>query len=402
MRVFQTLLKMTLKLKTQLFITFIFLFGNFLFSQTDFKKGEFITNADETVVCFIKDLDWKNNPTEISYKLTEAGDVKNGDILTVKSFEIFGSSKFVRATVSIDRSSSNISSLTENRNPEFTEEQLFLRVLLGGKATLYYYEDSLVKRFFYNLEADEITQLIYKKYIFDTTRIGENNHYKQQLLNALQCEAVSVNNLKTIGYNTKDLTTVFEKYNTCVGGDAVVNYQEKEKKDIFNFRAKVGVGSASLAINNFFATSQNVDFGNGLMYRFGGELEVLLPFNNNKWAIVLEPSYQGYSLEKNTGAKVDYMTIEIPFGIRHYFYLNTDSKIFINALYSLVFTNDSSILRPNLELDNSNGQSFGVGYSFKKLSLECRYEITRDVLGAYQSWESNYNQVSLIFGYQIF
>lgn len=378
---------------------FIFLFVNTLFSQTEFKKGAFISNTDETVECLIKDLDWKNNPNKFKYKLTEDGDVKDGDILDVKSFEIYGVSKFLRAIVAIDRSNSNIDNLSEKRGPEFSEEQLFLRELVPGKATLYYFEAANFVRFFYNLEDEKITQLVFKKYLFDNSRIGENNHFRQQILNVFDCEDLSVSDIKRLDYNIEDLTNIFKKYNSCVSGDIEADYDEKTNKDIFNFRVKVGIGSATLDIET---SSLNKKFDNEFMYRFGGELEVLLPFNNDKWALLIEPSYQTYTYEEDTGLGLDYKTIEIPFGIRHYFYLNDDSKIFINAFYALIFQKDSSFSMPNLELDMSNGQSVGIGYSFKKLSLEGRYEFSRDLLRNYHYMNADYNQIALILGYQIF
>lgn len=209
---------------------FIFLFVNTLFSQTEFKKGAFISNTDETVECLIKDLDWKNNPNKFKYKLTEDGDVKDGDILDVKSFEIYGVSKFLRAIVAIDRSNSNIDNLSEKRGPEFSEEQLFLRELVPGKATLYYFEAANFVRFFYNLEDEKITQLVFKKYLFDNSRIGENNHFRQQILNVFDCEDLSVSDIKRLDYNIEDLTNIFKKYNSCVSGDIEADYDEKPIK----------------------------------------------------------------------------------------------------------------------------------------------------------------------------
>ena len=78
---------------------------------------------------------------------------------------------------------------------------------------------------------------------------------------------------------------------------------------------------------------------------------------------------------------------------------------FLNAFYSFILTNDAQLKyqsRATLDLVKTSGLSAGLGYSYKKLSLECRYEFTRDILIDYSRWTSNYNQVALIFGYQIF
>lgn len=163
------------------------------------------------------------------------------------------------------------------------------------------------------------------------------------------------------------------------------------------------------------SSNKNVNFDNEFIYRFGGELEMILPFNNNKWAIIIEPSYQSYSGEtirynsesflSDVKIEATYNSLEIPFGVRHYFFLNDESKIFVNAFYTLIYTKDSDIKfndETGLEIEKAAGQSIGLGYSNKKLSAECRYEFTRDILSTYSYWFSDYNQVSLIFGYQLF
>ena len=70
--------------------------------------------------------------------------------------------------------------------------------------------------------------------------------------------------------------------------------------------------------------------------RFGVETEFILAFNKNKWGVTIEPTYQYYKSEKKPSdveAKLNYTSVEIPIGIRHYFYLSEKSKIFINASY---------------------------------------------------------------------
>ncbi len=404
--------------KKSFLIAFVFLIATSLYSQTEFKKGVFITDTDDKVECFIKSMDWKSNPTEFKYKLTENGEIKTGFIEGVKAFEIYDISKYTRATVNIDRSSSNLNKLTTVKNPIFKEEQLFLKVIIESEASLYYYEGGNLQRFFYNLENEKIEQLIYKEYLYDVNLIGENNHYKQQLLNALKCKDISMNSIKNLSYKVKDLSRLFEKYNACIGGE-LVNFEKKEERDLFNFRAKLGLGSASLSIKNSVNPDQNADFDNEILFRFGGELEMILPFNNDKWAIVIEPSYQSYSSKKEVDIRyageneaetyiyeASYSIIELPFGLRHYFFLNNeDSKIFVNAFYTYFHTLDSSIkIRYGRELDVKNGGllSIGLGYSYKKLSAELRIENFREFFGQYRYWDANYKQVTLLFGYQLF
>lgn len=109
------------------------------YSQVSFEKGYYIDNTNQKINCLIKNVDWKNNPTEFEYKLAENSEPKKTTIKTIKEFGIDNISKYVRSTVNIDRSSESINNLSNDKNPIFKEEELFLKVLVEGKATLYQY-----------------------------------------------------------------------------------------------------------------------------------------------------------------------------------------------------------------------------------------------------------------------
>ncbi len=113
-------------------------------------------------------------------------------------------------------------------------------------------------------------------------------------------------------------------------------------------------------------------------------------------------------------ASVDYSTIEIPVGVRHYVFLTNRSKLFFNVSMAFVFNLD-----PMIDFENETGLggigdlalngteeyfSFGVGYKYdKRLGIELRYNTSRDALGDNPDWVSDYtNQLSFIIGYTIF
>ena len=54
-------------MKNLLVISFLF-YLTFSYSQITFEKGYFISNDGIKTECFIKNLDWRNNPTEFEYK----------------------------------------------------------------------------------------------------------------------------------------------------------------------------------------------------------------------------------------------------------------------------------------------------------------------------------------------
>jgi len=86
-------------------------------------------------------------------------------------------------------------------------------------------------------------------------------------------------------------------------------------------------------------------------------------------------------------------------------FLNSDSKLFVNA--ALIFDFSKSKFNFErlsvLEIRSDNSFTLGFGYKYlDKYSVEFRYATTRDLLSLNSGWSSNYNNVSLIFGYTIF
>lgn len=406
-------------MKKQLLIILIAIISTNSFAQISFEKGYFINNNDQKIECFIKNIDWKNNPTEFEYRLSENEETKIASIKSIKEFGILEISKYNRFTVEIDRSNDNINLMSTFKDLEYKEEQLFLKVLVEGNANLYYYEDGSLNRFFFKTDTSNIKQLIYKYYRApeDPNIIRINDNYKRQLWNNLKCQSISMKNVENIDYEKNDLVDFFIKYNKCIDPE-YIEYEKKQKKDLFNLNIRPGLNSSSLATQNYLLNSKDIDFDNEFGFRFGIEAEFIMPFNKNKWAFIIEPTYHYYKSETNIRlypssevlfttqtVNVDYTSLELPIGIRHYMFLNNDSKIFINASLIFDFSLNSKIdFEKSLDLDvyTKNNLAFGVGYKNNKYSFELRYHTARDILGSYDYWRSDYNTLSVIFGYSIF
>jgi len=393
-------------MKKQAFLVLTIAFSLNSFAQISFEKGYFIDDDGKKTECFIENVDWKNNPTEFKYKLSENSKPEKATIETVKEFSIINFSKYVRESVKIDRSSNDLNQLSSTRNPVFKDEILFLEVLVEGKSNLYYYEDGNLIRFFYNrIDNQVVEQLIFKNYLKENNYRGENNMFRQQLLNNLKCSYLTSADIETTEYNKEDLTNFFTRYNQCDGSKGI-NYHEKQKRDLFNLSLRPGVNFSSLSTTNEVNSSRNVDFGNELGIRFGIEGEFLLPFNKNKWAIIVEVAYQQFDSEvESPTSVVDYQSIEIPLGIRHYFFLNENSKLFINGSYVLDNVLDSKVTYSSTDVEITRSTNFGFGLGYKKndrYSLELRYYTSRNVFNDLVFYDSDYNTLSIIFGYSLF
>lgn len=393
------------------------------YAQISFQKGYFIDDDNQRTSCLIKNFDWQNNPTQFEYKLSETDKAKKADITSVKEFGLDNFSKYIRATVNLDRSKDNLSELSNDRNPIFEEEELFLKVLIEGKSSLYLYREFKVTKYFYSVEGSPIEQLVFKKYRTSTDNIGVNSAFRGQIWNDLPCTAFDREDIEHLLYSKKELVRIFIAYNECHASD-FVNFETRKQRELFNFSIRPRLNSSSMTTQNSILFPEDmIEFDDKLGIGVGLEVEFILPFYRDTWALLIEPTYQRFKSsgmindvsavfggELNT--TFDYSSIEVPMGIRHYFFLGERSKIFMNASYVLDLTlttqfeaslfNGTTAVSPSENSFSTESFAFGIGYKgFDKYSLEIRYQTDRKVIARsnFPSWISDFGSCSVILGY---
>jgi hypothetical protein len=362
----------------------------------------------------IKNEDWAGSPKTFEYKLSENAEVKLGSINNIKEFGSGESFKYVRATLNVDQSTDVVNNLTDVRNPIMKEETLFLKMLLEGKASLYYSERENISRYFFKVGEGEIEQLIYKRYLATPTRIGKNEYYKQQLATSLNCSQLSESNFENLEYKSTKLLKIITAYNRCENASGIV-YVENLKKSKFNLTVRPGVTFSSLSLIKEGDERINFDSQTGL--RVGLELEYILPFNNDKWSAFIEPTYRSYNAEKEylyvdfgsfqrtTLININYSAIELPVGMRHYFFASSDGAFFIDAAILVDISNLNSKAESSnessydLDLNADAGLALGAGFRYKnKYSLELKYHTDRQFFN-YNDINSAFKSFALIAGY---
>jgi len=382
------------------------------YGQIKFEKGYFINNAGLKTECFIQNIDWNNNPTEFLYRITKEETPKNATIQTIKEFGIHGVSIFQRHTVKLDISSELSGNLSTNRRPEFEEKTLFLKILTKGDAALYMYRATNFTRFFYKVATTSLEPLIYKRYIgADNYTIHPNNYFRQQLYNTLKCDRLQKASFDNLSYYKNELITIFETFNLCKD-NSYRNKIKNENRGFLHLTPKIGIQQGNLDINNTNSSQRDVDFGTEIGFRVGIELEYSLPFNKNKWSVILNPTYQHFTSEKvikitqqDVLVEADYSTIELPISLRHYFFITDQTKIFAQGSYALSFDLNSKINFDTgsvLEVGTVGNFAIGLGVMYKKYSVQLQYDLNRDLLTDFAFWSSNYSIFSLSIGYQVF
>ncbi len=118
---FTNLTKLTSKMKKQISLLLFTILSFNIYSQVLFEKGYYINNVGQKIDCLIKNFDWKNNPTDIEYKLIENSDSKYENIKSIKEFGINNNVKYFRRILKIDKSIEDIDNLSFDRKPIFVE-----------------------------------------------------------------------------------------------------------------------------------------------------------------------------------------------------------------------------------------------------------------------------------------
>ncbi|MBL7866109.1 MAG: hypothetical protein JNK10_14610, partial [Cyclobacteriaceae bacterium] len=345
-------------------------------AQIVFEKGYIINNDGQRTECMIRNVDWKDCPKTFDYKIGD-GETVQGTLSDISEFGVFNGATFKRFKGQIDRSPDLVERITVGREPQWSDETLFLRVLVDGKAMLYYFKDDIFERFFYSVNQSDIKQLVYKRYLtkgqvtvagLETTGLGENESYKQQLFNDLTCADISRKSIEGMKYVKSDLTKLFSKYNSCQGATASTVKEEGTKKGVTQITIRPGLTVYSMKTTNSSNSALNRDFGTNVSYRIGLELENILPWNKGTWSLLFEPVYGSYSASSGT-TNVKYNSLDFNAGVRRYFFLNGGGKLYLNAVVIYGFPISSAITYSagsGLTMKSGVNFAFAAGYTANK------------------------------------
>jgi hypothetical protein len=377
-------------------------------AQVTFQKGYIVTSDGEKKECFIRNYDWVHNPESIEYRFTIDGENLRGHVSNLHAFQVDGFPMYLKANVDIDTSPTKFNSLNTEKNPVWQKKELFLKMLVSGKAALYSFSEAgSSAKFFYRIGDQPVKQLVYKEYLDREQErfIRENRFFLQQLKVGLDCTPLPDNKLKDIKYMEKDLIIFFNRENECNGTRTVKSEPEdKTGRKKFNLTLTPGVTLSSFKVRNSDARYFDRAFAEKNTFRFGAEAESVFGFARNKWSVFIEPSFDYYKSSAGSNS-VRYSAIELPIGVRHYFYLKNDFSVFVNGILvpsMRIQLNDELDVRNEFE-DVAAGASWacGIGLSKARFKAEARYYASLDVLAKYTSWFTEYKRTSLIFGYRL-
>lgn len=393
-------------------IVFFLMISSSLIAQIEYKSASFIDNSGNKIDCFIKDVDWKSNPTFFEYKLSENEAVQIAKIENVASFQIGESTKYIRKKVEMDRWDKFMAPSAQ-KQPVYKSETLFLKELVTGSSNLYEYVDGSFSAYFYSLDGEKLQQLIQKQYVLnDGTKdvVYRNDLYKMQLQAALNSPTATSSDLKNLNYYRTDFMKVFEKYNQSRGN--LTNVADQKDMSIkLHLTPRIGLNRNNVTADVTFQENSDYkyDFGSKSNLRVGLELEAVLPFHKGKWAVAFEPVFTSYKADNN-GTEytddIDFQVLEMHLAARHYMFLNAKSKLFVNAIYVQSIDTKGSSYFPSRRAFGSEYHlkpnfSVGAGYKYGNFSAEFRYA-GKQFLVRRDYFEVTYSSFALILGYTIF
>lgn len=227
----------SIKNSSTLFILFFSLLAT---AQIQYEKGYFIDNNDNKTECFIRFLDWGNNPEKFEYVLTENEKPQIGNVNSVNKLEIYDKIIYIAANVDVDINTSKSNELNSNPKLDLIKKKVFLQLLVQGKANLYFYNDANTRRFYYQINNNDIVLLEYKQYIREDNKIAKNENYKGELWNNLKCSSLKLNDINNVKYKQVDLIAILETYNTCKN-ELIYTFKEEQRKDVFNLTLRPGL-----------------------------------------------------------------------------------------------------------------------------------------------------------------
>ncbi len=397
----------------QNFTFLLILITTSLFSQSNFESGYYIDNNDVKHSGFIYNTDWKFNPTSITFKNNSSDKGSKIDISELKEFTITGISEYKRFTVDVDKSLNSLESISKQKDPEYINETVLLQTITKGDISLLRLDQPGTINFYLLKEEDnQPTPLVYKQYQVKSRVVAKNNHYKQQLLNTLNCNSLNTTTFEKLDYSERKLKDLFNKYYKCTN-QTVVKEDKSNHRDEINLSIRPAYFNSSYDVSGFTTqTEKNGEFESHSGFQIGLEFEYILPFFNNKMGIMLEPQYRSYEFVKNGEiaqgrAILKHSVIDLSFGFRYYSYINDSSKLFYNLNYHTNIKGGSGDIldyESGRDFDVSNSGSFaaGIGYNYNsKYSLEVRYEFERNFLSNKGVQEES-KTLFVILGYNLF
>lgn len=376
------------------------------FSQS-FVPGVVITTEGDSLKGFIRDYN-NRTPREIIFKKNESE--SEGVTYTpqqIKGFVLHGSGeRFISTNIDVDKKPVDLTRLESDRYPKFVKSWVFIKLIAGGKASLYYLQDESAKEhYFLQVDGGRIEELQYIVYMSTANMQTEWPVFTEQLKQKLNgCEKAA--NYSSTRYTASSLKKVVSTYNQCFANSS--NYTEaKQKRRILpyvlvGFTSGTGTYFGRDAFVSSISQTSNIAFPRSSSPMFGFGIEAFS--RKSKFAVALELNYRSHNFAGTDDQGVDYKNSELGFTLYQlntmltYHFTGGDFKPYLRVgptfsitsltknhmtvyrrvppLVSKVYEGEVSITSNGVNFHSSLGFVAAAGLTRGRLGAEARYQLT--------------------------
>ncbi|MCC3156584.1 PorT family protein [Hymenobacter sp. 15J16-1T3B] len=397
-------------------------------AQTNFQPGYVLSLSGDTLRGSINFRDWDQNPKTVEFR-PASGTSRTYHTGGIRGFGVAGE-QYTSASVQVDASPHQVQNLPSSPAFYARQDSIFLRTLVAGPKSLYYYKDRNSKEHFFIRQREQFELLIYKQYLQAKSIVANKGYIGQLQLYLADCPTLAPR-LRGAAYTQQSLTDVFSAYYTCVGQKPQAASQQRANPTHVYFGVVAGLSSTALhteASDLPFSPNEVLDFERSVRPAGGLSADIVLPRNLKRLSLYTELLYSAFKAEKTltqTSAPEAYVSNHITLNysylklnvmMRYQFPLGPNGGLFANAglgagqaikaehsreVHQHYYSRDETTYFAAFGSEQKLEESVlaGVGGRYQRLSGELRFEGGTGMLnGIYQT--SNTKRLYFLLGYR--
>lgn len=399
------------------------------FGQKNLSSGYVIQTNGDTLSGFIDYRNWGKNPKQVTFKASKSANAIGYTPLDIVEFGV-ADECYKGAIVQTEISPFRTNELTNDKEPNFRTDTVFLQTMIQGPKSLFHYKTQAGKDQFYIEENDNYTFLLQKKYVKEVRgkrTMAENKAYLSELLNYLDdCPTINAK-IKELKYTKKELEKLFVAYYDCI--DTPIPFHKKTPRITIDFGVLAGVSASSTNFKSQSAFNDlvNTDFPTSVDPIGGIFIDLIFPRNQKRWSVSNEIMISSFNTEvrtedvisesttivNNTNIAMTYLKVNhlvrykrqteniapyINAGISNGFALSHVNE----KSFGSIFNGNASITEGkalNEIRTHEQGILVGIGTFFKQFTIEIRAEIANGI-SPYATLDSDANRFQLLAGYR--
>jgi hypothetical protein len=285
-------------------IIFLVLFIHFnqsLVAQKNFVKASILLVSGDTLIGFVNNKEWRQNPSSIDFKTNLESSSITYSATKIKALLLNeGKIQYITSCIRIDKTPIDAQQISKIDERLIIEESTFLRVLIQGQLSLFYYYD-FKPHYFIRKGNEDLLEIVIQLNLVTNNQGNESiktfDKYKLQLSAAMSdCVSLKEKIAKTT-FNEKSLKALVLEYNRCQS--SAITFVETPTKIKADLGLIVGGNFTTLRFSGDADPIVKGKFSNSFTINGGLFLNLVLPGNQGQWAIRNEIFYKSINSQSS-------------------------------------------------------------------------------------------------------